>query len=454
MKKNGLIAAGEKLAARVAHALQHHPRHVTALIATVLFGGGGAAFAVASLDPQPSEVAVRQVLETVQSLPVQDQVEALDLHDINLFRTEVTRSNDTAETLFSRLGVYDPAAAAYLRRDRNFRAQLLGHAGRNVTAQADGDHALLKLSARWAPEDNGTFRRLVIERRPGGGGFTSRVELASLVAATRMGSATIRSSLSAAADEARIPDSVVSQIIDILSVDIDFHRALRHGDRFNVVYEALEADGEPLRTGRVLSVEFVNKGQAYQAMWFQEPGRKGGYYTLDGKSLETSYLSSPVEFSRVTSGFEMRFHPIQHRWKAHLGIDFAGAIGTPVRTVGDGTVEFSGWQNGFGKVVMVRHNNTDETVYAHLSRIDVRSGQNVSQGQRIGAVGATGWATGPHLHFEFRVNGVHQDPVQYARRSESNNLSADARPAFDRLARSMRMQLAAAGSSSVVASAD
>jgi murein DD-endopeptidase MepM/ murein hydrolase activator NlpD len=452
LKKYGLVAAGEKLVSGVAQSLEHHPRKITALIATLLFCGGGAAFAVASLDPQADDVQVRQIVESVQPLPVQQQVDALDLHELNLYRTDLTRSNDTAETLLARLGISDAAAASYLRHDRNFRAQLLGHAGRAVTAEADGDQALLKLSARWAPEDNGTFRRLVVERSPGGG-FTSRVELAPLSAATRMGSATIRSSLSAAAEESHIPDSIVGQVIDILSGDIDFRHALRKGDRFNVVYEALEADGEPLRTGRVLSVEFVNKGQTYQAMWFQEPGHKGGYYTLDGKSLQTSYLSSPLEFSRVTSGFEMRFHPILHQWKAHLGIDFAGAIGTPVRTVGDGTVEFSGWQNGFGNVVMVRHNATDETVYAHLSRIDVRQGQNVNQGQRIGAVGATGWATGPHLHFEFRVNGVHQDPVQYARRSESNNLSADAMPAFERIAHSMRLQLAAAASNSVVASA-
>jgi murein DD-endopeptidase MepM/ murein hydrolase activator NlpD len=453
LKKNGLIAVGEQLLSRAVHALEHHPKHVTALIAALLLGGGGAAFAVASLDPDPADVQVRQVLETVRPLPVEEQLHALDLHDINLFRTDATRANDTAEALLSRLGVDDPTAAAFLRKDANFRAQLLGHAGRSVTVEADGAHALRKLSARWAPEDNGTFRRLVIERTTEGH-FASHVELAALVAATRMGSATIRSSLFAAADEARIPDRVVGQIIDILSGDIDFHRALHSGDRFNVVYEALEADGEAVRTGRVLSVEFVNKGRAHQAMWFQEPGRKGSYFTLDGKSLETSYLVSPVEFSRVTSGFQMRFHPILHQWKAHLGVDYGGAIGTPVRTVGEGVVEFAGVQNGFGNVVIVRHNSSDETVYAHLSRIDVRAGQGVNQGQRVGALGATGWVTGPHLHFEFRVNGVHQDPVQIARRSDARMLTAEARPDFDRLARSMRAQLAAAASSTVLASAD
>ena len=453
MKKKSLSAVGAELLRRAAHALEHHPKHVTALIAALLLGGGGAAFAVASLDPEPDEVQVRQVLEAVQPLPMEAQLQALDLHGFNLFRTEVTRANDTAEALLSRLGVDDPDAAAFLRRDAAFRAQLLGRAGRSVTVEATRAHALHKLVARWAPEDNGTFRRLVIERTAQGQ-FASRVELAPLVAATRMGSATIRSSLFAAADEARIPDAVVAQVVDILSGDIDFHRALRGGDRFNVVYEALEADGEAVRTGRVLSVEFVNKGRPYQAMWFQEPGRKGGYFTLDGKSLETSYLVSPVEFSRVTSGFAMRFHPILHQWRAHLGVDYGGAIGTPVRTVGEGVVEFAGVQNGFGNVVMVRHNSSDVTVYAHLSRIDVRAGQGVNQGQRVGALGATGWVTGPHLHFEFRVNGVHQDPVQIARRSDARMLTAEAQPDFDRLARSMRAQLAAAASSTVLASAD
>jgi murein DD-endopeptidase MepM/ murein hydrolase activator NlpD len=145
---------------------------------------------------------------------------------------------------------------------------------------------------------------------------------------------------------------------------------------------------------------------------------------------------------------------VLHRWKAHLGVDYAAESGTPVRTVGDGLVEFAGEQNGYGNVVVVKHNNTDETFYAHLSRVEVQPGQNVTQGQHIGAVGATGWATGPHLHFEFRVNGVHRDPVQMAKRSDAVQLSDAARPEFDRVARSMRAQLAAAGSATVLARAD
>jgi len=451
--KYALTAAGAKLVARAAHALEHHPKHVTALLALLMLGGGGAAFAVASLQPEQPPMQVREVLETVQPLPVGQQLQLLDAHSFNLFRSETTRASDTPEALLARLGIADMQAAAYLRRDATFRSQLLGRAGRAVTVEASQSHALQKLSARWASGDDGTFSRLVIERLASGQ-FASRIETAPLVAATRMGSGTIRTSLFAAADEAHIPDSVVGKIVELFSSDIDFHRALRAGDRFNVVYESLEADGEPMRTGRVLSAEFMNDGKLHQAMWFQDPGQKGGYYTLEGKSLQSSYLASPMEFSRVTSGFSMRLHPIQHRWKAHLGVDYGAATGTPVRTVGEGRVEFAGEQNGFGNVVIVKHNNSDQTVYAHLSRIDVKTGQTVKQGQNVGAVGATGWATGPHLHFEFRVNGTHRDPVEMARHSGAAPVSAAARPEFDRLARSMRIQLAAAASASILASAD
>jgi murein DD-endopeptidase MepM/ murein hydrolase activator NlpD len=155
----------------------------------------------------------------------------------------------------------------------------------------------------------------------------------------------------------------------------------------------------------------------------------------------------------VTSGFAMRMHPILNQWKAHLGIDYGAALGTPVRTVGDGVIEFAGVQNGFGNVIIVRHNASEETVYAHLSRIGVKTGQHVDQGQFIGAVGQTGWATGPHLHFEFRVNGVHQNPALIARRHEGTPLSAQLRPEFERVASMMRIQLAAAARETVLASA-
>jgi len=162
--------------------------------------------------------------------------------------------------------------------------------------------------------------------------------------------------------------------------------------------------------------------------------------------LRRAYLASPLAFSRVTSGFKMRFHPILQTWRAHLGVDYAAPTGTPVRSVGRGVVDVAGEQGGFGNVVMVKHANGHTTVYAHLSRIMVKRGQTVSQNQTVGLVGATGWATGPHLHFEFRVNGRHQDPLTMARKSESTEISATAREQFKRQASLAKVDLAAAAS--------
>ena len=443
-----LAGAAQRFLARIGHALEHHPRHITAAIAALLLFGGGGAFAVASFGPDAAELPVRQIVESVDPLPMPVLAAATDIQSLRLYRSDTVRSSDTIDSLFARLGLSDVAAAAFLRRESLFRSQILGRTGRLVTAEANDQQGLEKLTARWTPDSDGSFRRLVVERAANGG-FTSRVETGALQASSRLGSGVIRSSLFAAMDDARIPDEIAMQVADILGHRIDFHRELRKGDRFNIVYETLVADGEPMRAGRVLSVEFVNNGKSHSAMWFQEPGKKGGYYGLDGTSLQSAFLASPMEFSRVTSGFAMRFHPIHKQLRAHLGVDYGAPSGTPVRVVGDGVVDFAGWQNGYGNVISVRHNGSDTTLYAHLSRVDVRKGQAVTQGQRIGAVGATGWATGPHLHFEFRVNGNHQNPIQVARRSEGVKLTAEQRPMFDRVAQATRLKLAAAASAGV-----
>ena len=435
----------------IAASLRRHPKRITSTLAALLLGTGVTAFGVAPLAPDAADLPVRQIVETVQSLPTQVQTDALSDFRFNLFRTESTRSSDTAAALLKRLNLDDPAAAAYLRTDPNAQQILTGRPGKNVTVEASESQQLLKLSMRWPTDDEEKFQRLVIERSPAG--FTSRIETAPYIRSSQLASGSIQTSLFAATDDARIPDVVGVQMAEIFSGDIDFRRALRKGDRFNVVYETLEADGEALRTGRVLSAEFVNAGKTYQAMWFQPPGKdaggaayKGGYYALDGQSLRRSFLSSPVEFSRISSGFSMRFHPILQKWRAHLGTDFAASTGTPARTVGDGVVEFAGVQNGYGNVVFVKHRNNRETVYAHLSKINVQRGQSVSQGQTIGLVGSTGWATGPHLHFEVRVNGVQQDPMAAAQQSETVAVPTAALPLFKQLASGAKVQLQAAAS--------
>ena len=214
-------------------------------------------------------------------------------------------------------------------------------------------------------------------------------------------------------------------------------------------YDALLADGEPVTwgnaAGRVLAARFINKDKVHDAVWFQEAGRKGAYYDLNGRSKTRSFLASPLAFSRVTSGFAMRFHPILQKWRAHLGVDFGAPTGTPVRTVGDGVVTFAGQQNGYGNVIQIQHSGNRMTVYAHLSRVDVRRGQHVEQGARIGAVGATGWATGPHLHFEFKLSGHQVDPMTIARASDSQVLSPQALAQFRQRTVDVAQSIQAAG---------
>lgn len=433
--------------------LQRHPKRLTAAFAALLLGSAVTAFGVAPLAPDAADLPRSLVTESVTPLSLDAQLQALETHALELYRSDLTRNGDTADTLLRRLGGDDPEAAAFLRSDAVARRVLEGRAGKMVRVLTrDGRLAeLVARSPAAAPEQFGShFTRLTIRRD--GLGLNASSEQAPLATATRLGSGTIRSSLFAAADESQLPDAVTVQMAELFGTDIDFRRELQRGDTFTVLYEALTADGEPVTwnqaSGRVLAAQFVNAGKTHDAVWFEEqqPGGKarGAYFDLQGRSKNRMFLASPMAFSRVTSGFAMRLHPIHKTWRRHLGVDYGAPTGTAVRAVGDGLVDFAGWQNGYGNVVIVRHAGDRETRYAHLSRLNVKRGQRLDQGQLVGAVGATGWATGPHLHFEFRVRGEHVDPMRIARQSESMTISAAARARFNEQAEAARAQLAAA----------
>ena len=430
-------------------AVQRHPRRVMGALGTLLLTTGVTAFGIAPLAPDAADLPVRQVLQAVE-LPVLPPAPwdaglsgSVPAAAFTLFRHDTTRREDTAESLLKRMGVKDAQAQVFLRTHPASRDLLKGRAGKLVSLEFNAKQQLTKLTARWvANADDTRFQRLVVERQ--GQGFQARLEQAPMVVATRINSGTIESSLFAATDAARIPDPVANQLAEIFSADIDFRRDLRKGDRFTVVYESLEADGEPMRSGRVLAANFNNNGSLVQSVWFQEPGSKGGYYGMDGQSKRRSYLAAPLEFTRVSSGYGLRFHPISGGQKAHLGVDFAAPTGTPVRVVGDGVVDFAGWQRGYGNFIVVNHRNNQSTAYAHLSSILVRKGQRVEQGSNIGLVGSTGASTGAHLHFEFRDAGVHKDPLTIAKHSESIPMSASARSVFTAHAQRMKVELTAA----------
>lgn len=422
--------------------LHRHPKSIGLGLASFLLAGGGGAFAIVSLGPDIANQPVVTVTSPVQAADLRVQAQSLELSDLNLKRTETTRISDTPESLLRRLGVVDPEAAAFLRKNA-LAKQALKPSGRSVQVESDGLQRLNELTVRWLKNDADTFfQRLIVKRTPAG--LQAVLETSPMYTSVRMTGGTVARSLYDAADEARLPDAVVHQLTQIFSNQIDFHRTLRKGARFSVVYEVLEADGEPVRTGRVLTAEFNNGQKTYQAVWFQEPGHKGDYYSMDGKSLSRAYLASPVAFSRKTSGFAVRLHPIFQTRRAHLGVDYAAPTGTPAQTVGEGTVEFAGVQGGYGNTVIVNHGGNHSTVYAHLSKIQVRQGQAVSKGQVIGLVGSTGWSTGPHLHFEFRVNGAHTDPDKVIQQAQSVPLSPSALVNFKSVAAQAKTKLLSA----------
>jgi murein DD-endopeptidase MepM/ murein hydrolase activator NlpD len=425
----------------------HHRLGMMAALLVALAGFGATAFGVAVHIPEPVELPYQFVSELIAPLDTDTQIQTLASHRIDLYHDDVTRSGDTVASLLARLNIADPSAAQFLRNDAASRALFDGQPGKSVRARVDTSGRLIELIARYGAQDRSRssthFSRLRVELIAGR--FMSMVETAALAPLLKVSSGSVTSSLFAATDAAGMPDAVASQMADVLSGDIDFHRDLRPGDAFAVVYEVLAADGEPVTwshsPGRLVAAEFSTRGREHSAVWYQEPGTKGGYFSFDGQSKRRAFLASPLEFSRVSSGFSNRIHPLLKMWQQHQGIDYAAPSGTPVRCVGDGMVEFTGPKNGYGNVVEVRHSGGRTTLYAHLRRIDVRVGQRVERGDRLGAVGATGWATGPHLHFEFKVGGVARNPARLAQWSDAAQIGPGRQPDFEAWAKGFRGQV-------------
>jgi murein DD-endopeptidase MepM/ murein hydrolase activator NlpD len=369
---------------------------------------------VAPMAPDAANLPVKSISEQLSLPELSQQVAALSQGEQSYISEERIRPGDTLAALLTRLGVDDAAAANFIKADRTARTLLQLKPGRLVQAKTAADGELLWLTATASDGRDQPVRTLTIARE--GDRFKASESQAQLERRVEMHTGEIRSSLFAATDAAQIPDNVSSQLVDMFSTDIDFASDLRRGDRFNVVYETFWQNGEYVRAGRILAAEFVNAGKPFQSVWYEEPGSKqgGGYYSFDGKSLKKAFLKSPLEFSRISSGFAMRVHPISGQWKQHKGVDFAAATGTPIRAAADGTIEFAGKQGGYGNLVVVKHWGTYSTAYGHMSRFasGMRRGLKVSQGEIIGYVGATGWATGPHLHYEFRVANQPRDPLK------------------------------------------
>jgi murein DD-endopeptidase MepM/ murein hydrolase activator NlpD len=382
-------------------------------LAVCAFGAAG----VAPLAPDASDLPVKSIAQTLELPNLADQISALQQEPQQFNHEEKVRAGDSLASLMHRLGVDDQEAVAFIKSDKVAKGVMQLRTGKLVRAQTDADGQLQWLRASVVDGRDNPVTTISVTR--GKNRFIASEAPAQLERRIEMRARQINSSLYSATDSAtdggKMPDSIVAQIIEMFSTSIDFRSDLKRGDHFNVVYETFWQDGEMVRAGRILAGEFVNRGITYQSVWFEDPTSKqgGGYYTFDGKALKKAFLKSPLEFSRISSGFSMRVHPISGNWKAHKGVDFAAALGTPIRASGDGVIESQGVSGGYGNLVVVKHWANYSTAYAHMSRFaaGMRKGSKVRQGDVIGYVGSTGWSTGAHLHYEFRVNNEARDPM-------------------------------------------
>jgi len=327
--------------------------------------------------------------------------------EAGFWREDRVRRGDTIGSVLARMGVDDPEALQFLRTHPSARPLYQLRPGKPLTVETDDDGRLVTLRLV-----TGEGQRLSISRD--GERLVAETQPAPVEIRWKMAVGEIRSSLFGAADIAGLPDSVTVQMADVFAGDIDFYHDLRRGDRFSVVYEVRYVDGEPVGVGSIVAAEFDNRGRALTAFVWRTDDGEQNYYAADGTPLRKAFLRSPMEFSRVTSGFsEARFHPILQTWRAHKGVDFAAPTGTPIRATGNAKVTFVGRQDGYGNVIELQHNGGFSTLYAHLSKFapQVSAGARVAQGEVIGYVGQTGWATGPHLHYEFRAGSEQRNPL-------------------------------------------
>lgn len=356
------------------------------------------------------------VVPTETRVPQETVIERLDLGDTSILNTKdetffveaTIERGDSLQQLLGRLNIDEQEAIDFIRNSTStspLREEFI--AGRSISARSSGNGKLLEL--HYPLGDRETVLHVVRQ------GDTFRGETVAYRPETHVTTkaAEIEYSLFGATDSANIPDSVAIQLAEIFGSEIDFHRDIRSGDRLIVSYEMNYLRGTPAQSGRVLAAEFVNDGKKHRAVWFEEAPGKGMYLTPEGKSLKKAFLRSPLKFSRVSSGFSRRFHPLLKKWRDHKGVDYAAPTGTPIRATGNAQVVFAGKKGGYGNVVILRHDNRYSTLYAHMSRFakGLRRGARVEQGDTIGYVGKTGWATGPHLHYEFRINNRPVNPL-------------------------------------------
>ena len=329
-----------------------------------------------------------------------------DAPDTEWFTVNV-KNGDTLGAIFSRIGVDTDQLQKIVSLNSDTANLKRLHPGESFKFKVDAKGQLQELTY-----DTDAVHILRVENK--GGSFHSTVIERPIDHRLARASAVITSSLFEAAQSAGLADNITVKLTKIFGWDVDFVLGIREGDSFAVVFEEDYVDGKKVRDGEILAAEFKNRGKTYRALRYTDPNGQVAYFAPDGGNLRKAFLRTPVEFSRISSGFSLaRRHPILNRIRAHKGVDYAAPTGTPVKATSDAVVTFVGTKNGYGKVVELTHSKKISTLYGHLSRFanGLRRGSRVSQGQTIAYVGMTGLATGPHLHYEVRIDGQNRNPL-------------------------------------------
>jgi len=331
-----------------------------------------------------------------------------DENKLKQWQSIEVKSGDSLSSIFDRAEI-KPSQLVELLKIKTVKQQLLKiHPGEDIKIDHDFNGQLLGLHYDISFEQS-----LMVERKEGQ--LVSTIIQHDIDARPTHATGMIEDSLFLAAQQAGLTDNMTMELAAIFGWDIDFVLDIRKGDSFSLIYEEIFKDGQKVKDGNILAAEFINKGKSFRAVRYQDPKtKKIAYYSEEGRNLRKAFLRSPVKFSYISSKFtKRRYHPVLHKYRSHKGIDYAARRGTPIRSSGEGKVVFRGKKGGYGNVVIIKHGSRYSTLYAHLSKFNrkIRTGRKVKQGQVIGYVGSSGLATGPHLHYEFRVNGVHRNPL-------------------------------------------
>ena len=356
--------------------------------------------------PKPPRVRSVQSLQLPERFEKPQQPQQLSTQP-ETWLEHTIKSGENLAIIFSKLGLSKTTLHRIIQTD---------HLTRELNSIRPGQKLKILIDTQ------GTLVELLLEKKPlqtivvskSDSGFTSKKVNKQTQTEIAYAHGLIKNSLYVDAKKAGLSNKLIMQLANIFAWDIDFALSLRVGDQFTIIYEKIFLNGELFDTGEILAADFENRGINYQALRYITPDGRSDYYSPDGKSLRKAFLRSPVNFARISSRFNLRRrHPILNRIRAHKGVDYAAGTGTPVRATGDGKIVHRGRKGGYGRTVIIRHAQKYSTLYAHLSRYNSKrkTGARVKQGQIIGYVGTSGLATGPHLHYEFRVNGIHKNPL-------------------------------------------